>query len=330
MRQGLRRASPRSPGRRVIGSIAVPVCEAVLAHRDMLPQGVVIPMPDLARFRAASDKQGILALAHQADFGVPKTVVLESAASSIGARDISFPAVLKPHRSVVGSGEATRKVAVVPVADAAAARAALSAFPAAAFPILLQEEIRGVGEGVFALRWNGRMIAVFAHRRLREKPPSGGVSVYRESIAPAPDLIEPATRLLERLQWQGVAMIECKRDESSGRPVVMEINGRFWGSLQLAIDAGVDFPMLLVRCAIGESVSPRSAGYAVGVRSRWFWGDVDHLYLQLKRPVGVSRLGAVAAFLRPHLGRNERTEVWRWNDPVPFLVESLRWLGVLR
>ena len=37
-------------------------------------------------------------------------------------------------------------------------------------------------------------------------------------------------------------MVEFKHDERDGVPKLMEINGRFWGSLQLAIDAGVDFP----------------------------------------------------------------------------------------
>jgi len=52
-----------------------------------------------------------------------------------------------------------------------------------------------------------------SHRRLREKPPAGGVSVYRESIALDEGLAGPGLRLLDALGWQGVAMVECKRDE---------------------------------------------------------------------------------------------------------------------
>src|SRR5439155_108988 len=113
-----------------------------------------------------------------------------------------------------------------------------------------------------------------AARRLREKPPAGGVSVYRESIAAPPELVAAGTRLLEVLDWRGVAMVECKRDLATNRYVFMEVNGRLWGSLQLAIDAGVDFPALLVACASGREVAP-VWDYQVGVRSRWVWGDVD-------------------------------------------------------
>ena len=84
------------------------------------------------------------------------------------------------------------------------------------------------------------MRAVFAHRRLREKPPSGGVSVYRESVAPDPSLVARAAALLAGLGWRGVAMVEMKTDARTGTPYLMEVNGRFWGSLQLAVDAGVD------------------------------------------------------------------------------------------
>ena len=141
-------------------------------------------------------------------------------------------------------------------------------------------------------------------------------------------LVGPGLRLLEALDWSGVAMIECKRDLATGREMVMEVNGRFWGSLQLAIDAGIDFPALLVRCAAGETV-PQTGDYRVGVRSRWFWGDVDHLYLRLRRNGSDSRLGALRDFLRGSPGR-DRSEVWRWRDPVPFFVETLQWLGLLK
>ena len=109
--------------------------------------------------------------------------------------------------------------------------------------MLLQERIEGPGVGVFVCCDRGEPVALFAHRRLREKPPSGGVSVLCESAAARSDRrATSATRLLQALDWRGVAMVEFKRDLRDGSLRLMEINGRFWGSLQLAIDAGVEFP----------------------------------------------------------------------------------------
>lgn len=317
----------RQQGTTVLLPMTDPSLEAVLEHRSTLPEEVLLPFPDLESYRAASDKARILTLARDCGFGVPETrIVATPGDCDVTMPDDFFPAVVKPHRSVVTAAGIRRKLVVTPVSDAVECRRALAALPAAAFPVLLQRRVSGVGEGFFALRWGGRTVSMFAHRRLREKPPAGGVSVYRESIALDDGLMGPGLRLLDALDWQGVAMIECKRERETGRQVVMEINGRFWGSLQLAIDAGVDFPSLLVRCAAGETV-PESRDYRVGVRSRWFWGDVDHLYLRLK--AGGSRFRALIAFLRMS-PRRDRSEVWRWRDPAPFVVETLQWLGILR
>ena len=311
--------------------------QATLQYRSLLPANVRMPLPDLASYEAASDKIALLELAAAAGFATPYSLVLKSARDPVPSiPESSFPAVLKPHRSIVLDGGRRRKVGVAFVDRPAQLSEALRALPEGAFPILLQQRVEGVGEGFFALRWGGRPIAAFAHRRLREKPPAGGVSVYRESIALDEAMVDSGLRLLDALNWRGVAMIECKRDLNTGRHVIMEVNGRFWGSLQLAIDAGIDFPTLLVRCALGQEPRTQSS-YRIGIRSRWFWGDVDHLYLRLTRsPAALhlgnghqSRLAALIEFLqfRP---RRDHSEIWRWRDPAPFLVETLQRLRLAR
>jgi predicted ATP-grasp superfamily ATP-dependent carboligase len=173
---------------------------------------------------------------------------------------------------------------------------------------------------------------VFAHRRIREKPPAGGVSVYRESIAAEPDLVRRSRELLQRFGWEGVAMIEYKVDAATGEPYLMEVNGRFWGSLQLAVDAGVDFPALLASLALGQH-PPAITSYRTGVRSRWWWGDVDSLLLRLRRspaslallPGEPGRLRHLIQFLK--LWRpGDRNEILRLDDPMPFLHETREWL----
>jgi predicted ATP-grasp superfamily ATP-dependent carboligase len=184
---------------------------------------------------------------------------------------------------------------------------------------------------VFLLLWNGQLKAAFSHRRIREKPPSGGVSVYRESIPLDPELLTRSRALLDAFEWDGVAMIEYKVDERTGMPYLMEINGRFWGSLQLAVDAGVDFPALLAALALGLDPEPVTT-YRVGVRSRWWWGDVDHLLARLRRspealalpPGSPGRWRALADFLTLH--RTDRNEILRSDDPRPFLRETGQWV----
>jgi predicted ATP-grasp superfamily ATP-dependent carboligase len=188
--------------------------------------------------------------------------------------------------------------------------------------LLVQEYVPGIGEGLFLLADRGRTLIRFAHRRIREKPPTGGVSVLRESIEPDPTLLASAETLLAALDWTGVAMIEFRR-APDGRAVLMELNPRLWGSLQLAVDAGIDFPSLLVALSRGEAVAEVRA--RVGVRSRWLLGDLDHLLISLRRRevrrmTGMRISALLGGFARTFLD-GTRNEVLRLDDWRPFLHE---------
>jgi hypothetical protein len=138
-----------------------------------------------------------------------------------------------------------------------------------------------------------------------------------------------ATALLDELGWHGVAMVEFKQSLRDGEPRLMEINGRFWGSLQLAIDAGVDFPRLLVDGVRNGHFAPQPP-YRIGVRNRWFWGDVDSLLLTLsgRSPSGgarPSRFRAILEFMKLG-GRDLYYENPKLRDFRPWLFESAAWL----
>jgi len=300
---------------------------ALLPVRDTL--GATIPAPESESFRRISDKGILFEAARDVGIAVPeqRRVSRDDAAEWAEAGELGYPLVLKPARSVAGG----RKLSVRHAADAAELEVVRRSLAPEVYPLLVQRRIIGPGVGIFLLVWEGETRAVFSHRRIREKPPAGGVSVYRESIAAEPSLVAASRALLDRFDWQGVAMIEYKLDQATGTPYLMEINGRFWGSLQLAVDAGVDFPALLLALAGGGRPAPVT-GYRTGVRSRWWWGDVDHLLARLLHsdrelalpPDAPGRGRAVLDFLalwRP----GDRSEVFRWSDPRPAWRETLNW-----
>lgn len=317
--------------------VLLPVSEqslraALPAHFDQ--QGVKIPFPPSDVFRRISDKARLLDAAVPLGLAVPAQRVLQRPEdrAALSRASIRFPLVIKPARSVSDTETGPVKLSVSYAADWVALERQLAPLPVQAYPILLQQRVVGPGIGVFLLVWEGATLAVFAHRRLREKPPSGGVSTYRESLLPDPGLVAKATALLRHFEWQGPAMVEFKVDSATGTPYLMEVNARLWGSLQLAIDAGVDFPRLLVQAALGEHPAPVLAGRP-GVRSRWWWGDVDHLIARLRHsdralalpPGSPSRGRVVLDFLK--LWRpGDRNEILRLGDPGPFVRETLDWL----
>lgn len=318
-------------------TLVVPISEpsmlAVLPERARFAPAI-IPFADAATFAAVSDKRRLLQAAEALGIATPRQVVVADAdaASAFDVDQIAFPCVLKPARSVGEHAGQRSKLGVSYAGDASELRRRLNDCHPSAFPLLLQQRIVGSGTGVFLLRWDGELRASFAHRRLWEKPPSGGVSVYCESTALDETLLEQSCRLLERFDWRGVAMVEYKRESATGTPYLMEVNGRFWGSLQLAIDAGVDFPSMLADAAL-EMPARTMGPFRVGVRSRWWWGQVDHLLARIRRPdiekwlpPGTPGMASTLTqlFLAP-LRAAGREEVFRWSDPRPFWYETMRW-----
>lgn len=315
----------------VVIPVAEPALLALLAARDAID--AAIPFPSLDAFSRISDKALLLRRAASLGIAVPSQHVAESLDETLALADaLRYPVVLKPARSVGEADGARAKLGVSHAADADALRAHARAYPRAAFPLLLQQRIVGPGIGIFLLVWEGRTVATFAHRRRLEKPPSGGVSVDRESTVADPSLVRQSRALLDAFGWSGVAMVEYKIDAATGASYLMEVNGRFWGSLQLAVDAGVDFPALLVALARGEHV-PAVSSWEVGVRSLWEWGCVDHVLARLRHgaralalPEGTPSLARTVGGLLGPSGGPRRGEVFRAGDPRPFLRESMDWI----
>jgi predicted ATP-grasp superfamily ATP-dependent carboligase len=312
----------------------VTTCEVASSRSELAPS--VSTAPPIDAFELVTDKAALLRRAAACGIPIPRTHYVDGLVglqAVVGS--IQYPAVIKPTRSRIRS-DAGWSAAIVQYAHSEAELWHLYRTTAhlATHRSLIQERIVGPGLGIFVLCEHGHVLTAFAHRRLRERPPSGGTSVLCESVAVDPVLLAQASRLLEPLRWHGVAMLEYKQDHRSGRSFLMEVNGRFWGSLQLAVDAGVDFPYLACQVALGQRpVLPPS--YNIGVRSRWLLGDLDHLFLRLCRsdrdlPGGApSRLRTLADFLKPAT-RGLHHEIFRRNDVGPALHELRRYAKALR
>jgi len=318
----------------VIVPVSEPSTLALLENQGMLGS-VQLATSDLVRFRQATNKEAVLSLASDLGIDVPPQWILAESDNLHAVPLQRFPLVIKPARSVVTTGGSRRKVGVRYAKDRDELSLAIRQVGPEAGPFLLQTRIQGPGIGIFLLRWSGRVLATFAHRRIREKPPSGGVSVCCESIAAPAELVRQSTRLLDALDWDGVAMVEYKQDRRTGRHYLMEINPRFWGSLQLAIDAGVDFPWYLYQAIQGSTVTPIEQ-WEIGRRSRWCWGEVDHLLTRLRHTSASLNLpddspgllSTAVQTLTPWRPR-QKSDVFRWTDPIPALRETVAWFQAL-
>jgi predicted ATP-grasp superfamily ATP-dependent carboligase len=296
-------------------------CQTVLAIRDKLPKTCIVPFVDLETILRVSNKATLIELAKEVKIKVPRSRCYAKGIDLPLEDFTEFPLVLKPFRSQIETASGWLSTSVSVAHSSSELERLVQERPEFRdHPILLQEFIPGHGAGVFALYDKGKVVTTFAHRRVREKPPAGGVSVLSESVLPSPAIRDAAISLLDRVGWHGVAMVEFRVD-AEGTPHLMEVNTRFWGSLQLAIDAGIDFPWLLYCLSMGLPFEPPTT-YRVGKRLRWFLGDIDSLYLYLRDPKfsQFDKAIRILDFITPR-PFTTRHEVFRWSDPLPGVFE---------
>ena len=118
----------------------------------------------------------------------------------------------------------------------------------------------------------GKVIASFTHKRLRERINTGGPSTLRISIKN--DVLEEyAKTLLKSQNFTGIAMVEFKFNEEKQQGWFIEVNPRFWGSIALAINSGVDFPKMLYDLAVGKEMH-FNGNYLMGIKYKWLLGDI--------------------------------------------------------
>ena len=243
----------------------------IAQHLEELSKYTVVPIADFQTYMTVRDKAQTMRIAAEHGIPCPRTYTVDDT-DSLDAleKNLDFPVVIKPREGSGSSG-------VTYVKRRADFKASYLRIDRQYPKPLIQEYIPpgGAACGVSALfDRHSEPVAVFVHKRLREYPVSGGPSTLRESVCD-PQLAALGVRLLKALKWYGVAMVEFKTDPRDQQPKLMEVNGKFWGSLELAIHAGVDFPYLLYQLAVEGAVEP-VRDYRVGVRCRWLPGDFLH------------------------------------------------------
>lgn len=303
-------------------------CSILLRHREKLKKAC-IPTADFKTFDLLSDKYALFKQAAALQLPIPETYFISDADQiDTALKNLDYPVVLKPARSRIQTDGGWINTAVTFADNAEEARAIISRHSYFSdYPFMLQSYIQGSGQGVFALYFEGRPVCFFSHKRLREKPPQGGVSVLCESVLATTAMLNAATSLLNNANWSGAAMVEFKVADD-GTPYLMEINARFWGSLQLSIDAGVDFPYLLYQLYRGETVTVPER-YTTGIKSRWLLGDLDRLFIIMKSaktPLAekLREIAAFCKFFQPGI----RYEINRFSDFKPFLFELGQYIKV--
>ena len=298
-------------------NVLMPMDEETLLiskYKGVFDANVHVPVSNFEIITKANNKRYLMSFADEIGIKIPQTWIIEDISELRQvSKKVEFPAVIKLVEGVGSKGlryvysegelitkyeKVIQKFGINP-----------SKYP------LIQEYIPGGGYGVSMLFNQGDPRAIFTHKRIREYPITGGPSTSRISVR-HPKMEKYATKLLEELEWHGVAMVEFKLDNRTKEPVLMEINPRFWGSLYQAICAGVDFPYLLYTMAMEGDVQPVLT-YKTGVRTRWMLGDLRALVDYLRTD---KRMEILKDFLKFN---GQYYDDVSFDDPIPTLVELM-------
>ncbi len=292
-------------------------------ERESLSALARLAIPNEAAFDVAFDKGKANELAGRLGLPLARERVVASVAECDRLiEDFGLPLVVKPQSSFT-MDDLRRRHRVRKVYDRASLERALGEL----LPhgeVRVQENFVGAGAGVELLADGGEVLLAFQHLRLHE-PLTGGGSSYRKSVPLAPGLLDAARRLMDALSYTGVAMVEFKVEQASGRWIFIEINGRFWGSLPLALAAGADFPYALYQMLV-EGRRSFDATYRSGIFCRNLMRDLTWLRHNLRADRSDPTLQSVplprvAAELGNLVTLRERFDTLVADDPRPGVTE---------
>ena len=302
-------------------------------HRRSLERVLVPLTPAQEQLANVIDKVRCQEFAHAA--GIRTAAILQPASMpelQAGLEDLAFPVILKwsdPNAvaaDLARAGLPLHKIEYAQDRDTLLQRMSpytvIGRFP------MVQAYCPGTGLGQMFLARDGEVLLEFQHERLHEWPPEGGFSTLCRSVPldRHASLRARSRALLKALNWTGVAMIEYRYDAETGDYCFMEINGRFWGSLPLAISAGVPFAAALVAVCGQNLPAPEYRTPYPRITSCFLIPEVRRLariLFQRSRIADpcfqVSRMAALGSFLGHVLNPFTRYFVFSVSDPRPFL-----------
>lgn len=268
-------------------------------------------MPPIEKLRFASEKQNILAVATDLGIPVPETICVRANDENIySIVEERLPCFIKATTEIdLPPGPGSRYLLIKSSDDIKY----LSEFIKKHKLLLIQQYIKGYGCGIAGIFHEGKVIAIGGHIRLRESFDSGGVSTYCRSYIHK-DALNYAVKLMDKLKWTGIAMIEFKVS-LDGVPYLMEVNPRIWGTIPLYIASGIDIPVVAYELFVNKKVDRYSNRFKEGIEMRFL---IEDLQAVRKQYSGLEKIREYfKIFMSMYRVREGTFEI---KDPLPFVL----------
>ena len=289
---------------------------ALAGREHRFPRGVVVGTAPMEALEKAMDKSALHALAVAAGLDALPAVEVSVADLDQHAADVPLPGVVKPRATSQARPDGSVSLAGVhPVDTLDEVRRLLERHPEERW--LVQRRVRGTLAAIGGVAWEGRMVCAVHQVSPRIWPPEQGITAFGVTVARDRDRERGVARLLEAIGWSGIYGLQFLLAE--GRAYPIDLNPRIYGSISLAIAAGVNLPAIWVDLLLGRR--PVVADYRVGTGYRVEEDDPRAL-------LGAWRAGDRRAALRGAWPRRHTAHaVFSVRDPGPALVTLRKLAG---
>jgi D-aspartate ligase len=301
---------------------------SVLAkHREELSPYFHFHWVGMDDLRRSVDKARISRVCQEAGVLAPRTHVTRPDEKLADLeKGLSFPCLIKPNRGFDTPWPAHLKNFIVRSPEEL--RAFYQAHPQLKGETILQEIIEGGDDEIFQctalIRMSGEAGAAFCTRKLHQYRPGYGVMCFGRSEENQV-VAAQALRLLDALQYRGLASLEFKHRAKDGRYYFIEMNPRLPWYSALFVDAGVNLPYLAYLDLTGALSSSRSVPRQ---RDGVHWMNFEYNLGWLVRTATKGRV-RLLAWLRS-IARARSYAWFDWRDPKPFLRAMMNAFARLR
>ncbi|MBL4655957.1 MAG: ATP-grasp domain-containing protein, partial [Bacteroidia bacterium] len=166
---------------------------------------------------------------------------------------------------------------------------------------------------------NGETIAVLSQQRLLCDWVTGGGGIVNITND-VPEIMEHTKKLIRKLNWTGHIELDWVRDKHTGKYYLLEINPKIWGTTQLTISAGYDYPYWFVSHVNGKTITVPGE-YKKGLMYRWLDQEIKVILTECKS-FGQFYKESKKFILR-FFYRKCKYNVW-WSDIKPFIYAFLK------
>jgi predicted ATP-grasp superfamily ATP-dependent carboligase len=320
----------RLAGELSAGAVLLPVHDAAVLfvhrHRRELARDYRFYVWESETLPALGSKRGLADAAVRCSLPVPETLAPRGSADLEPAlARLDFPKLVKPEFTQDWWTEQAIELGLghkaITVNDADQLRDVCARSERAGARVVIQTIIGGRDSDHWSyaalIAPSGETTAEILVRKLRVHPPNFGIGSYVVT-AEDEEVRSVGREILRALDFRGFASVQLKRDGVGGRPYLIEINLRLPTWIELAIAAGVDFPFLYYQTCMGE----RCASSTADIGRHWMSMSRDWRSMRTyaRRGDWTWLQWASQLLRRPTLA------LFRWDDPLPFMVAARRWL----